>query len=224
MAERSEPVAAAPSEPPAANNWEPREKDESGGLLGPFRLGPLIGVGLPSLLSLGGTIKLTRFLGGGINLGLIPTLRLSFYGQAKLSYQEVDVYGRIYPFGGSLFLGAGVGYATVKGTIENPSFTVNGVDTVEIPISSVGSVRTMVLTPQLGFLKTFAGGLSVGMDVGAQIPIAPSKIEFETQTPNLPQTVIDQYIKPNQEEVRNTLETIGRTPIPTVNLRLGWLL
>jgi hypothetical protein len=193
-------------------------------LLGPFRLGPLVGVGLPSLLSLGGTIKLTRFLGGGINFGLIPSTKLSFYGQAELSYQEIDVYGRIYPFGGSLFLGAGVGYATVKGSIENPSFTVNGVDTASIPLSSVGSVKTMVLTPQLGFLRTFAGGFSIGMDLGAQIPIAPSQIEFETQTPNLPQTIVDQYVKPHEEEVRSTLEKIGRTPIPTVNLRLGWLL
>ena len=185
----------------------------------------MVGVGLPSLLSLGGTIKLTRFLGGGINLGLIPTTKLSFYGQAKLSYQEIDVYGRIYPFGGSLFLGAGVGYATVKGTIENPVITaMYGVDTVELQFSSVASVQTMVLTPQLGFLRTFGGGLSVGMDVGAQIPIAPSQIQFETRTPDLPQVVIDQYVTPNEAEVRSTLEKIGRTPIPTVNLRLGWLL
>jgi hypothetical protein len=31
-------------------------------------------------------------------------------------------------------------------------------------------------------------------------------------------------VKPHEEEVRSTLEKIGRTPIPTVNLRLGWLL
>lgn len=192
----------------------------------------MVGVGLPNLLSFGGTIKLTRFLGGGLNIGLIPTLRLSLYGDATLSYQEVDVYGRIYPFGGSLFLGAGVGYATVKGSLASRiEATAYAKQLMDLGLSSTldyrsdASVRTLVLTPQIGFLKTFGSGFSVGMDVGAQIPIAPSEIHFESRaTSDLPQGLVDQYLAPNDQKVRDTLEEIGRTSIPTVNLRFGWLL
>jgi len=63
------------------------------------------------------------------------------------------------------------------------------------------------------------------MDFGAQIPIAPSEIQFETTVPpKTPQAVIDQYLTPNDQKVRDSLEKIGRTPLPTVNLRLAWLL
>ena len=188
----------------------------------------MVGVGLPGLLSFGGTVKLTRFLGGGLNFGLIPTMRLSFYGDATLAYKEVDIYGRIYPFGGSLFVGAGVGYATVNGSVAgniDAAVLAQYNLPTNYPWSSEASVRTLVLTPQIGFLKILGLGFAIGMDVGAQIPIAPSEIHFETTVPpNTPQPVIDQYVTPNDQKVRDSLEKIGRTPIPTVNLRLAWLL
>lgn len=192
----------------------------------------MVGVGLPNLLSFGGTIKLTRFLGGGLNVGLIPTLRLSLYGDATLSYQEIDIYGRIYPFGGSLFVGAGVGYATVKGSLSSRiEATAYARELMALGLSSTidyqsdASVRTLVLTPQIGFLKTFGSGFSLGMDVGAQLPIAPSQIQFESRvSSDLPQGLVDEYLAPNDQKVRDTLEEVGRTPLPTVNLRIGWLL
>jgi hypothetical protein len=231
-ASRPEGVAPSAGDEVAPQTWEPKGKDDSDGLLGPIRLGPMVGVGLPSLLSFGGTVKLTRFLGGGLNFGLIPTMRLSFYGDAKLAYKEVDIYGRIYPFGGSLFIGAGVGYATVSGSLSSQinaaayakELAALGYSST-IDYDSRASVRTLVLTPQLGFLKMLGLGFAIGMDVGAQIPIAPSQIEFERSvSSNLPQGLVDEYLAPNDQKVRDSLEKIGRTPIPTVNLRLAWLL
>lgn len=190
----------------------------------------MVGVGLPNLLNFGGTIKLTRFLGGGVNVGLIPTMRLSLYGDATLSYQEFDIYGRIYPFGGSLFLGAGAGYATVSGTVASQINVASHVQQLAaLGLSSTfvseASVRTLILTPQIGFLKTFGSGFSVGMDVGAQIPIAPSQIRYETHVdPQFPPQFVSEYVTPNDQKVRETLEEVARTPIPTVNLRFAWLL
>jgi hypothetical protein len=187
-----------------------------------------VGVGLPSLLSLGGTIKITRFLGGGLNFGLIPTMHLSLYGDATVAYKEVDIYGRIYPFGGAFFLGAGVGYETVRGSFSQrvpiPPGTAPG-QPASLDFDSRGSVKTLVLTPQIGFLKMLGAGFCLGFDVGAQIPIAPSEIEFERTVPAwVPKALVDQYLTPNDKKVHDTLEKIGRTPLPTVNLRLGWLL
>jgi hypothetical protein len=226
------PAVATPplaGEPPggAPPNPEPsEEQDDSNGVFGPFRIGFLIGTGLPDLVSLGGIIKVTKYVGFGINVGIIPTVRLSLYGDATLSYQEYDAYGRIFPFGGGFFLGSGLGYSTIKGTVKNSypltpeEVALSGLSS-PFEIDSAGSVRTMVLTPQIGFLKTFASGFTIGADAGAQIPVAPSQVDYATHVPSgLPA----QLVTPNDDKVRSTLDNIGRTTLPTVNIKVGWLL
>ena len=36
--------------------------------------------------------------------------------------------------------------------------------------------------------------------------------------------MIKKFVEPNDEKVRDTLETVGRAIVPTLNLRIGWLL
>jgi hypothetical protein len=216
---------------------KPKEEDDSNGIFGPFRIGVVVGGGLPNLLSFGGMIRLTRFFAAGVNVGLIPTLKIGYYGEATLMYQEYDAYAHIYPWGGALFLGAGVGYETVKGTLAN-TFNLQPLQAkypgVPIPASfdlmSQGSVQTMVLTPQVGLFHTFGSGFSLGADIGAQVPIAPSRVSYTTQVnfpPGVPQAVQDemkrQFVTPNDTKVHDTLEQVGRTIIPTFNIRIGWL-
>jgi hypothetical protein len=212
------------------------DSDDTNGVFGPFRLGFLIGGGLPDLVSLGGILKLTRYFGAGINVGLIPTVHLSLYGDATLSFQEYDAYGHIFPFGGSFFLGAGVGYATVHGTLAT-NFNLKPFQQMypgagvppSLDVSSQASVRTLVLTPQLGLLHTFGSGFSIGADIGAQLPIAPSQVDFSTQIPSsipaqFSSQIKKQYIDPNDAKVRSSLDKIGRTPVPTFNIKIGFLL
>jgi hypothetical protein len=222
-AETAPPAAAAKPISRAAYD-DPSKDDESNGLLGPFRIGVLVGTGLPEVANFGAQIKLTRFFGAGVNVGVIPTVKLRYYGEAAQKYQEYDVYGHIYPFGGALFLGAGVGYAQIDGTLYN-RFTASG---VSVDVTSDATVRTLVLTPQLGFLKIFDVGFAIGFDIGAQIPIAPSEVRFNTVAvglpPQLEQEIRTKYINPNDEKVRHTLDTLGRTPLPTFNFKIGWFL
>jgi len=121
-------------------------------------------------------------------------------------------------------LGAGVGYAQIDGTLVN-HFKYSG---YTIDVTSDATVRTMVLTPQLGFLKIFDVGFAFGFDIGAQIPIAPSQVHFNTVAVGIPPELADiiqrDYINPNDEKVRHTLDKLGRTPLPTFNLRVGWFL
>ncbi len=218
--------AVIPPAPPSSPLPESKPKDDSEGIFGPFRIGFLVGSGLPNLLSLGGTIKVTRYLGAGFNLGFIPTVKLSLYGDATISYREYDLYGRLYPFGGAFFLGAGVGYARVQGTLTNqfdltPQQSALSGLTSPVRIDSQGSVRTLVLTPRLGLLKTFSSGFSIGIDLGAQIPIAPSTVDYATR---VPPGVPAALLTPNNEKVRSTLNTVGRTTLPTFDFKIGWLL
>ncbi|RYZ09061.1 MAG: hypothetical protein EOO73_04650 [Myxococcales bacterium] len=209
---------------------EDQRKDEK---VDQFKIGPVVGIGVPSVISVGGTLKVTRFLGAGVSLGLIPKVRLSYYGDATLSYQHVDVYGRVYPFGGGFFLHGGIGYANVNGTLTGKeSYSDTGVSGT-VDYSGVGKVHTPTLTALIGYFHTTSIGFSFGVDAGAQIPIAPSTIQFDsthalTTTPPqlapLVQSRADAYAAKADQAVIDTLEKIGRTTIPTVNFRIGWIL
>jgi hypothetical protein len=190
----------------------------------------LVGTGLPEVVNLGAQLKLTRFFGAGVNVGLIPTVKIKYYGEAAQKYQEYDAYGHIYPFGGSFFLGAGVGYAQIDGVLVN-RFNLASIQpglSGNVDVTSDATVRTLVLTPQIGFLKIFPVGFAIGIDIGAQIPIAPSEVHFNTTTAGIPPQLEDQirttYINPNDAKVRDTLNTLGRTPLPTFNFKIGWFL
>jgi hypothetical protein len=246
-----QPPTAKESQAQRAKPEEEKKDDGIQGLLGPFQIGPVFGVGLPNLLSFGATMKIARYVGVGVNVGMIPTLKISYYGEATVSYGEYDIYGRVYPFGGSFFFGAGVGYEHVTGTSSAIEYVpVSALPSglglpvssspFAITVNSEASVRTMVLTPQIGIFHTFDVGFSIGADIGMQIPIAASQNSFATQVSTaIPSTVApqiasqiragiktyeDQYAAQYDQQVNDTLNKIGHTPIPTFNVRIGWLL
>lgn len=188
---------------------------------------------MPSIISVGGTLKLTRFLGAGVNLGLIPKVQLSYYGDATLSYQHVDFYGRLYPFGGGLFLHGGLGYANINGTLTGQQNYSSALGSGSADYNGVGKVHTPTLTALLGYFYTTSIGFSFGIDAGAQIPVAPSTIDFSSthsvrtnpaEAAPLIKPQADEYAAKADQSVRDTLEKIGRTTIPTVNIRIGWIL
>jgi hypothetical protein len=198
-------------------------------LFGPFRIGPLFGAGLPSLLSFSGEIRLTRYFAAGVNVGLIPTVHLSYYGDATVSYQDYGAYAHVHPLGGGFLLGAQLGYASAKGTYDDD---VN-LSTVAVPglpqslhTHAEGSVETLVLTPVIGYVYTWRAGFTFGFDAGAQIPVASSrvKVKDDVAVGAVPQAVVDQYLEPDRQKVRSTLETVGQTILPAFHLRIGWLL
>lgn len=196
-----------------------------------FKIGPVVGTGVPSVISVGGTLKVTRFLGAGVTLGLIPKVRLSYYGDATLSYQHVDIYGRIYPFGGGFFLHGGLGYANVNGTLTGAQTYSQAGQSGRVDYQGVGKVHTPTLTALIGYFYTTSIGFSFGVDAGAQIPIAPSTVAFSSSYSVSPRALepfvgseADAYAARADQSVRDTLEKIGRTTIPTVNFRVGFIL
>ena len=222
------PAAAAPQNEQKKPPEESVEISEDG-LFGPFRIGVLVGGGLPSLLSFAGEIRLTRYFGAGIRFGLIPDMHFSYYGQASVSYQDYGVYAHLHPFGGGFLLGAEVGYAHANGTYSNSYDTSQYVALgapSSIDLTTTGSVETLILTPEIGYVYTWRAGFTFGFDVGAQIPIAPSNVSLQDHVVagGLPQNLVDSYLAPDREKVHATLEKVGQTILPAFHLRIGWLL
>jgi hypothetical protein len=217
----------------AKKEKELEAKDETNGVFGPFRIGPIVGVGLPSFLVFGGAIKLTKYFGAGINYGIVPKLQFAYYGDATVQYQGVNLYGHIHPLGGGFFLGAAIGYAHVRGTYEE-EFDISdyvppgsGFPT-KLPYTSEATMQTLVLTPDIGYFFTFKSGFTLGVDAGLQIPVAPSDIKFKSHIDtSLPAAVEDQlvtkFIEPTDERVESTLERVGQTILPTIGIKMGWL-
>lgn len=184
---------------------------------------------MPNLLSVGAQLSIAGYVALGANFGFIPKLRIPLYGEATLNYEEYDAYARIYPFGALFFVGCGVGYDRIEGTLDTTLDTSAFVGRVPgargtLRVQHAASISTFIVTPQIGLFKTFKSGFSVGVDVGAQGPIAPSEIEFETSVPSwVSPTIIDQVVTPSEDEVRETLRRVGRSVVPTLNLKIGWL-
>ena len=213
----------------SADDGARERSDDTHGVLGPFRIGPVVGVGLPAFLSFGGAIKLTKYFGAGINYGIVPTLQFAYYGDATVSYQGVGIYGHIHPFGGGFFLGASIGYAHVRGKytdefdISAYTGAVPGVPN-SFSYTSEATMQTLVLTPELGYFYTFKSGFTMGVEAGLQIPIAPSEIEFESQVDDsVPDAVVDRFVTPTDQRVEETLERVGQTILPTIGIKIGWL-
>lgn len=217
----ADPSSSEPRAPGAdVRKRDDKKWDEHHGLFGPVRWGPVLGTGVPNILSFGVTAKLWGYAGVGFNYGMIPDMQLSFYGRATVRYRELDVYGRVYPFKGGFFLGVGVGRHSVQGTIVNDLQIPLATGNVPYTLTSAGSVQSTIVTPQIGYFRNFDFGLALGIDVGAQIPVAASDIKFDS---GVPSAVPAQYVAPAEQQVIDTLKTVGKTPIPTINLRLAWL-
>jgi hypothetical protein len=225
--------AAAPAAPPreSPEQPDPEPEDDSHGVFGPFRIGPVLSFGLPSLLGFGGMVKLTRYFGAGVNVGLIPEVTFKYYGEAKVSYQDYSLYGHIHPFGGGFFLGAQVGYARVRGTyattVDLRAYTGMYPGLPEqLAYTSRATVQTLVLTPEIGYFHIFGSGFSLGVDAGLQLPIAPSEITFQrgATAAGLPSELADRAFAPFDQKVRTTLEKVGRTILPAAHFRVGFLL
>ena len=207
------------------NSAEPSQN----GMFGPFRIGLLVGSGMPSILSFAGEIRLSRYFGAGVRVGLIPTMHFAYYGEATVSYQDYGAYAHLHPFGGGFLLGAELGYASVKahyaGTYDTSRYAALGAPSSITTIND-GRVQTLVVTPELGYIYTWRAGFTFGFDVGAQIPAASSHVKFSQQVvaAGLPSELLQPYLAPDQEKVRQTLAKVGQTVLPAFHLRIGWLL
>ena len=143
---------------------KPRDADNGrAGPLGPIDIGVLGGVSFPRPLSIAGMVRVRKTVAVGIEYSLLPKtstadVSTTFYALAG------DVRG--FPFRNAFFVGLGAGHQHLGATAS-------------VGVAQLGSIGggvtadTWFVNPRLGFLWTYKWGLTLGLDAGVQVPVAP---------------------------------------------------
>jgi hypothetical protein len=198
----------------------PEADPEAGGLLGPVRAGPLVGVSAPDGISMG-MVARYKFMGLGLSGGYLPEVAIPGI-DAKLTRMSLGGDVRIYPFGGAFFFGAAIGYAQMKGTAER---TVRAYKQSSTAVGSVFASGGFV-GPQLGFLWTIPVGadprsprIAIGTDVTLAVPFATTEPRYAVSKYGLTTGV------EGTGKIAAVVDWVQSHPTPVLNLlRLGVVL
>jgi hypothetical protein len=169
-----------------------------------FRVGALVGAGFPRPLSVGAFANVERTYGFGIEYGFLP--RTNLFG-AEVGLRAVSADFRLYPFKNAFFVGLGGGRQWLDMSTSMTVGSFSGAHSV--------TASTWFISPRIGALHTFASGVTIGIDAGLQIPIAP-----ETSIDSTGAAVND---ADGPRAMRFAANTLGQKTTPTVDLlRIGF--
>jgi hypothetical protein len=172
------------------------------GPLDPIRLGAFTGVGFPRPISVEGFIKIEKIIGFGVEYSLMPDLTI---GGINAQFNAIMGDIRVFPLENGFFIGIGAGHQHLSAVSATalPSQLGGGTPGV--------TVDTYILNPRIGYLSTWSWGMTLGIDVGLQIPLGA------TTTNTIPAGA-----SPDPSGIANVF---GKTVLPTVDLlRIGLLI
>jgi hypothetical protein len=180
----------------------------------PFRLGGMIGVvSAPRPLDAELFVRLDDLVSIGASYSDFPSAianpLLSVAGaktgslDARLDdFHAVEVDLRLMPWQGAFFIGSSFGRQSLSGAI----FDSGQMTTVDL--------TTFYATPRVGWLWTLGPGLLLGFDVGAQLKLVSSA-----------NVVVPPGTSTNVRNAAQALADLGSSyPLPSLHLRLGWIL
>jgi hypothetical protein len=164
------------------------------------RFGATAGIGFPRPLSLEAMVKVGGFLGVGVEYGLLPSVTID---NVDTHLWSVAADARVFPFRNAFYLGLRAGRQHVEAAT---TVTIGSVATAD----EVLALDSWFLNPRIGVLWTASIGLTVGMEVGVQIPLSPGV------SSSLPLALVP--------EAERTVNTLGKTVLPTIELlQIGML-
>jgi hypothetical protein len=202
--ERATPsVAPSESQDPKRDEAPPDRKKEGNRRVDHVRLGVLGSVAFPRPLAIEGMVKLENTFGLGIEYSALPELTID---TVQTHFWAVAADARYFPFHDAFFVGLRAGRQHLGG---DANVTVVGVGSLNEAVS----VDTTFINPRIGFLWTWDPGVSLGINLGIQVPVSVSS------SSSLPSTVT------LASDVTRVTNSLGRYALPTVDLlQLGVLL
>jgi hypothetical protein len=164
------------------------------------RFGALGGLGFPHPLSIEAMVKLNDYVAVGVEYGVLPTITVD---DVDTHLWSLAADSRIFPFRNAFYIGLRAGRQHVGAA------TTVAVD----PVGSLPETLALdswFLNPRVGVLWTSTSGLTVGTEIGVQIPTSSSV------TSSLPLAYAP--------EAERTVDTLGKTVLPTIQLlQVGFL-
>ena len=204
----------------AAHHYTPEEAE----------IGPTLVVGLPHPLMFAIDGRNHEYLSAGIGLGnvSIPLGKANDeVTSIRVGISNVEVRGRVHPFGGTFFLGAILGsqdlYARAATTVIIP-------DVANIPLSLEAKIQSGYLTPHLGWFWVLGQRfrMTLGLELGVQLPFsAKSSLDPQIGEPTL-SSYLDlvkttEPYRRLEADLVNAGNRIGLIKLPYAAIRLGWM-
>lgn len=202
-------TSTARAEPPAAPEAPAPQRSAytKDGRLGSVRAGPTLGIGAPDGVRLGAFAKWRGLLAGGGAFSLLPTTTLPGVS-AKVVRVSGEVFARVHPFRNAFFLGVAGGYAQTKGTMAEQVVAFKQTQRVE----THAYATALYVAPQIGFQWMLPLGVTIGCDVGVEIPIATTGPTFDASRYGL---IVPVEGKGSVADATRYVTTI---PVPVVHL------
>ena len=169
-----------------------------------FRIGAVGGVGFPRPLAIEGLVKIEGVLALGVEYSVFPKTNLA---GVETTLWALAGDARLFPFKSGFFIGVRAGHQVLTAT-ASVNLAAYGT------YSESANAETWFVNPRIGFLWTWRGGFTLGIDAGVQIPIGASL------TTTLPAGL------PSQVEgtIASVANTFGNDVTPTIDLlRVGFL-
>jgi hypothetical protein len=184
------------------------------GLLGSVRTGPTVGFGAPDGARVGAFAKWRGVLAGGAALSYLPSLDVPGTN-ATVVRVSGEAFARVHPFRGAFFLGVAGGYAQTKGTLSDTQVASGQSQRVEMHAYA----RTFYVAPHLGFQWMLPLHLTVGFDLGVEIPVATTGPDFDASTHGVGLPV------EARGAVVDTTRRLSAMPVPVIHLlEIGYAL
>ena len=177
--------------------------------------GILLGIGIPRP-SGEIAVKLGDYIAVGGQYSMLP--EITFPGaDAKVETSAIQGTLRVFPFGGSFYLGVGGGVQMLKASMG------------ESDLKAETDLSSPIVTPQVGWLWMWDSGFTLGLSAGVQIPFGNDPevgASFNgipippagTPVPaGVPQEKAD---KANdlRSKVSDAAKLVGKTPLPQIDL------
>ncbi|KAB8039869.1 hypothetical protein GCL60_06290 [Silvanigrella paludirubra] len=227
----------------------PEDKDE--GLLGPFRIGPMIGFGILMGPNISIESKIFRYIGLSVSYGFYNNFDMFRFSNIKsilnsqsqdfqfntltLSYSQLEGKISIFPFGGSFFIGASYGrrlinlYSTGTLNVTIPNYPTK----ISTPFNENITINSIYWTPQMGLLATWSGSFgwfAIGTEIGVQLTLDSTVTTSTTFTDPTAQSLSSYvFASPEYTALSNQLSDSITTklkeyPLPYWNiLKIGWI-
>lgn len=129
-----------------------------------FRFGPMAGIGFPRPIAVEGFAKFQKVVGVGVEYSFLPTVTIA---GAETNFKAIAADVRVFPFKNAFFVGLRGGRQWLS---ARAPVTAGAAGTSEETMNA----DAWFVNPRVGVLHTFKSGVTLGADIGVQLPINPT--------------------------------------------------